>query len=251
MTKNTSQIFGIHAVTALLEKQSSRIIRLYVQQERHDKKIQMLIQLAKNQGVSIELASRQELDSLTHEANHQGIVAFCTQTIFYSENDLSGLLQNANQPPLVLILDGIQDPHNLGACFRSADAFGVNLIIAPKDKSAGITPVVSKVASGAVDTIPFVPVTNLVRVMEQLKELGLWIYGAAGEASQSLYQTDLTGSAAIVLGSEGSGMRRLTREHCDVLINIPMLGSVSSLNISVAAGIFLFEATRQRSQHRR
>jgi len=161
------------------------------------------------------------------------------------------LLQNANQPPLVLILDGIQDPHNLGACFRSADAFGVNLIIAPKDKSAGITPVVSKVASGAVDTIPFVPVTNLVRVMEQLKELGLWIYGAAGEASQSLYQTDLTGSAAIVLGSEGSGMRRLTREHCDVLINIPMLGSVSSLNISVAAGIFLFEATRQRSQHRR
>jgi 23S rRNA (guanosine2251-2'-O)-methyltransferase len=251
MKKNTSYIFGIHAVAALLDKQASRIIRLCVQKERHDKKIQTLIQSAKNQSVLVELISRQELNSLTDEANHQGIVAFCQQAISYSENELSALLQNAAEPPLILILDGVQDPHNLGACFRSADAFGVTCIIAPKDKSVGITPVVSKVASGAVDTIPFISVTNLVRVMEQLKELGLWIYGATGEATQSLYQSDLTGPAAIVLGSEGSGIRRLTREHCDVLINIPMLGTVSSLNVSVATGIFLFEAARQRSPHRR
>ena len=145
------------------------------------------------------------------------------------------------------MLDGVQDPHNLGACFRSADAAGVHAIIAPKDKSVGITPVVSKVASGATETVPFVQVTNLARTLEQLKESGIWIYGAAGEAEQTLYQTDLTGPAAIVLGAEGEGLRRLTRERCDFLVKIPMQGAVSSLNVSVATGVFLFEAIRQRT----
>jgi 23S rRNA (guanosine2251-2'-O)-methyltransferase len=147
---------------------------------------------------------------------------------------------------LVLVLDGVQDPHNLGACFRSADAAGANLIIAPRDKSASITSVVSKVASGAAETVPFVQVTNLVRALEKLKELGIWIYGAAGEAEQIVYEVDLRGPSALVLGAEGAGLRRLTREHCDVLVKIPMFGSASSLNVSVATGILLFEAVRQR-----
>jgi len=241
-------IFGLHSVAALLTNHPERIIRLCVQRERRDKKIENLISSAKQNHVSIEYVSQQELDSLTSAANHQGIVAFCSASKTYHEGDIKHLLENITHAPLILVLDGIQDPHNLGACFRSADAAGVDLIIAPKDKSAGITPVVSKVASGAAEIVPFVQVTNLVRTMEELKELGIWIYGAAGDAMQSLYQTDLSGPAAIVLGAEGSGLRRLTREHCDVLVKIPMQGSVSSLNVSVATGVFLFEVLRQRTK---
>jgi 23S rRNA (guanosine2251-2'-O)-methyltransferase len=160
---------------------------------------------------------------------------------------LKHLLVKLTVPPLLLILDGVQDPQNLGACFRSADAAGVHAIIAPKDKAVGLTPVVSKVACGAMETVPFVQVTNLARTLEMLKELGVWIYGAAGEAEKTIYQTDLKGPAAFVLGSEGDGMRRLTRETCDVLVKIPMFGTVESLNVSVAAGVVLFEAVRQRS----
>jgi 23S rRNA (guanosine2251-2'-O)-methyltransferase len=183
---------------------------------------------------------------MAHEANHQGVIAFCQSTESYSEDDLQALLEGLDVPPFLLILDGVQDPHNLGACFRSADAAGVHAIIAPKDKSVGLTAVVSKVASGAAEAVPFVQVTNLARTLEILKEMGIWVYGAAGEAEQTLYQADLRGPIAIVLGSEGEGLRRLTRERCDVLLKIPMHGSVSSLNVSVATGIFLFEALRQR-----
>ena len=246
MTSSQPIIFGIHSVYALLEKQPDRIFRLCVQQERQDKKIESILQLAKKHGITVEYASRHELDRMTQEANHQGVIAFCAKTRTYSEGDLKSLLQNLSTPPFVLILDGVQDPHNLGACFRAADAAGVHVIIAPKDKSVGLTPVVSKVASGAAETIPFVQVTNLVRAIEELKELGIWIYGAAAEASQTLFQTNLSGPVALVLGAEGSGLRRLTREHCDVLMKIPMFGSVSSLNVSVATGIFLFETVRQR-----
>lgn len=246
MTSNKQFIFGIHSVEGLLQNQPERIIRLCVHQDRSDKKMQALLQLARQIGVPIDHASKHELDRMSHDANHQGIIAFCEKARAYSESDLKSLLENLDVPPFVLILDGVQDPHNLGACFRSADAAGVNIIIAPKDKSVGMTPVVSKVASGAAEAIPFVQVTNLVRAMEILKEMGIWIYGAAGEATQSLYQTDLKGAVAIVLGAEGSGLRRLTREHCDVLLKIPMQGSVSSLNVSVATGIFLFEVVRQR-----
>ncbi len=191
------------------------------------------------------------MDRLTDEANHQGVVAFCAKTHVYSEAELKQLLQELDKPPFLLVLDGVQDPHNLGACFRSADAAGVHAIIAPKDKSVGITPVVSKVACGAAETVPFVQVTNLARTLEDLKEMGIWIYGAAGEAEKTVYQTDLAGAVAIVLGAEGDGLRRLTRDTCDGLVKIPMLGSVSSLNVSVATGILLFEVVRQRQAPRK
>lgn len=246
MTSNTLTIFGLHAVESLLNHQPERIIRLSVFQLRNDKKLEALINHAKKLGISVEQASRSELDRMTQEANHQGVAALCHKPKVYAENDLNKFLEDLSAPPFLLILDGVQDPHNLGACFRSADAAGVHAIIAPKDKAVGITPVVSKVASGAAETLPFFQVTNLVRTMETLKEKGVWIYGADGEAQQTLYQTKLTGSIAIVMGAEGEGMRRLTREHCDVLLKIPMSGSVESLNVSVAAGICLFEVVRQR-----
>ncbi len=239
-------IFGIHTVLSLLQKQPERVFRLCIHEERHDKKMEMIVKLAKQHDINIDYASRQELDNMTQTANHQGVVAFCTKAHVYSESDLPSLLKSVEGAPFVLILDGVQDPHNLGACFRSADAAGVHVIIAPKDKSVGLTPVVSKVASGATETVPFIQVTNLVRALEMLKELGIWIYGAAAEATETLYQTDLSGPVAIALGAEGAGLRRLTREHCDVLLQIPMRGSVSSLNVSVATGVFLFEVVRQR-----
>lgn len=239
-------IFGLHAVESLLENQPERITRLCIAQERSDKKIDAVMQLAKSQGLHVVMASKPELDRMTDGANHQGVVAFCKKARAYTEHDLKGLLEDLDVPPFVLVLDGVTDPHNLGACFRSADAAGVHAIIVPKDKAVGITPVVSKVASGATETVPFVQVTNLVRALELLKEMGIWIYGAAGEAEESLFKTKLTGPVAVVLGAEGTGLRRLTREHCDVLVKIPMHGTVSSLNVSVATGIFLFEVARQR-----
>lgn len=246
MTTSKQFLFGLHSVDALLRKQPERVIRLCVFQDRKDKKIEAIVSLAKKLSIAVDNVSRQELDKMTDEANHQGVVAFCNKARVYSESDLKHLLQDLDTPPFVLVLDGVQDPHNLGACFRSADAAGVHAIIAPKDRSVGLTPAVSKVACGAAETIPFVQVTNLVRALEELKEMGIWIYGAAGEATQTLYQTNLSGPVAMVLGAEGEGLRRLTREHCDVLLKIPMYGTVSSLNVSVATGVFLFEVVRQR-----
>mgnify|MGYP000264002744 CR=1 FL=1 len=246
MSANNLLIFGLHAVQSLLQNQPDRVLRLCFAQERHDKKIEQLVQAAKKSGIRVEQASRHELDRLTNEGNHQGVVAFCERAQTYSEADLKLMLQELQQPPFLLILDGVQDPHNLGACLRSADAAGVHAVIVPKDKAVGITPVVTKVACGAAETVPFVQVTNLARTMDMLKEMGIWLYGAAGEAEASLYETKLTGPIAIVLGAEGEGLRRLTRESCDVLLKIPMQGTVSSLNVSVATGVFLFEALRQR-----
>jgi 23S rRNA (guanosine2251-2'-O)-methyltransferase len=219
-----------------------------VQKDRQDQKIQAILDLADEHQIKIDLVPRTELDNLSQDGVHQGVVAACQKPNSYNENDLEKIISSVTKP-LLLVLDGIQDPHNLGACLRSADAAGVHAVIVPKDKSATITPVVSKVASGAAETIPFIQVTNLARTLRFLKEEGVWIFGAAGDATQNLYQTDLTASTAIVMGAEGEGMRRLTREHCDVLLSIPMQGSVSSLNVSVATGIFLFEAIRQRLAH--
>ena len=247
MIKNI--IFGIHSVEAILRRHPERVTHLCVAKERRDKKLDALLHLAKKHDISVEETSRQALDRMTADANHQGVVAHCTKSEALSEHDLPELISNLSTPPFLLILDGVQDPHNLGACFRTADAAGVHAIIAPKDKSVGITPVVSKVASGAAETIPFVQVTNLARALEQIKELGIWIYGAAGEAEKSVFQTDLKGAIAIAMGAEGEGLRRLTREHCDGLIRIPMSGSVSSLNVSVATGICLFEVVRQRGKN--
>ncbi len=239
-------IFGLHAVESLLKNQPERILRIVVLADRQDKKIEAIIRLAKSQNISVNQGSKAELDKMTELANHQGIVAFCKKARAYSEADLKELLGELDVPPFVLVLDGVTDPHNLGACLRSADAAGVHAVIIPKDRAVGITPVVSKVASGAAESIPLIQVTNLARALEILKEMGVWIYGAAGEATDSLYSTKLTGPLAIVMGAEGDGLRRLTRDTCDVLLKIPMQGSVSSLNVSVATGVFLFEAVRQR-----
>ncbi len=243
----TDLIFGLHAVSALLNKQPERVLRLAVLNERHDQKMLALLVLAKQLGIKIELVTRAALDQLTKKANHQGIVAYCQPAKRYTEQDLETLLSDLKTPAFLLILDGVQDPHNLGACLRSADAAGAHAVIAPKDKSVGLTPAVCKVASGAAETVPFIQVTNLARTLRFLKEQNIWLFGAAGDAAQSLYQADLTTSLAIILGAEGTGMRRLTREHCDLLLQVPMQGSVASLNVSVAAGIFLFETVRQRA----
>lgn len=239
-------LFGIHPIEALLKKQPSRISQLMILKERCDPKIQMLIDLAKPHEIEIQWLPRYVLDQKVNNENHQGIIAVCQKARIYSEHDLEKILIGLAEPAFLLILDGVQDPHNLGACLRSADAAGVHAVIAPKDKSVGLTPTVSKVASGAAETVPFVQVTNLARTMRFLKENHIWIFGAVADTEKTLYDADYTVPLALVLGAEGAGIRRLTREHCDLLLNIPMSGSVSSLNVSVATGIFLFEAVRQR-----
>lgn len=246
MSDNKQIVFGLHAVQALLKKHPDRISRLALLEDRQDKKIQAILDIAKRAKIKIEFYSRQELDHLTQKENHQGAVAFCHPIKKLTEYDLEVLLDNLAEPAFLLILDGVQDPHNLGAILRSADAAGVHAVIAPKDKSVGITPAVSKVASGAAEVVHFIQVTNLARTMDMLKEKNIWIYGAAGEADKNIFATNLKGAVAIALGAEGEGLRRLTRDKCDVLLKIPMQGSVSSLNVSVATGVFLFEVVRQR-----
>lgn len=240
-----NKIYGAHAVEAVLRNHPEQVSRLCVMQTRDDKKIQAIIESAKSQHIKIEFLSRHELDRMTNGENHQGLVAICHTIKNYSEDDLEAILDSV-EIPFLLILDGVQDPHNLGACLRSADAAGVHAVIAPRDKAVGITPTVSKVASGAAETVPFIQVTNLARTMKMLQDRGVWIYGAAGEADTNLFDAKLSGPIAIALGAEGTGLRRLTRDHCDVLLKIPMHGSVSSLNVSVATGVFLFEIVRQR-----
>jgi 23S rRNA (guanosine2251-2'-O)-methyltransferase len=239
-------VYGVHAVTALLANPHRVTKTLYVSEERMDKRLQVLLDKALHANVTIEKLSMQKMNQRFADFAHQGVVASASSLPDYNESHLLALLEASKQPSLILILDGITDPHNLGACLRTADAVGVDFVVIPKDKSAHVTPVVSKVACGAAESVPIVKVTNLVRSMELLKEQGVWIYGAAGETDSSLYQTDCTGSVAIVMGAEGDGLRRLTREHCDGLFSLPMLGSVDSLNVSVAAGVSLYEILRQR-----
>jgi 23S rRNA (guanosine2251-2'-O)-methyltransferase len=238
-------IYGIHAVSSLLEKEANRVIRLYVLKGRKDKRVEQVIESANKLGLQVLIKDRQGLDKLAN-GNHQGMVAEVKMAEAYQESYLEDLLQTLDEPPFLLILDGVTDPHNLGACLRSADAAGVHAVIASKDKSAPLSAIARKVACGAAENVPLIKVTNLARTLRWLQQYGIWIVGAAGEAEQTLYQADLKGPLAMVMGAEGSGMRRLTREHCDALINIPMAGSVSSLNVSVATGICLFEAVRQR-----
>lgn len=240
------RIFGVHAVSSLLEAAPERIIRLYVLDGRDDQKLQALLCKAEGLDVSIVRRDRKALDNLTEGAVHQGVVAECKAAPQLREDDLESLLDQ-HAAPLLLVLDGITDPHNLGACLRTADAAGVHAVIAPKDRSAALNPTVRKVACGAAERVPFISVTNLARTLRLLKDRNVWVVGTAGEASSSIYQSKLTGPLALVMGAEGEGMRRLTREHCDQLIHIPMFGSVSSLNVSVATGVCLFEAVRQRS----
>lgn len=239
--------YGIHAVDVILRRSPKRIISLSIQSDRNDKRIQGLLSLAKNQGVAVDRVSKADLDEMVSE-RHQGVVAVITPRQAdggVAERDLSGYLKGIDCP-LVLVLDGVTDPHNLGACLRSADAAGVAAVIVPKDNSAELNAVARKVASGAADVIPLVRVTNLARTLRSLKELGIWIVGTTGEADTLVYDQDLSIPTALVMGAEGPGMRRLTTEACDFLVKLPMAGDVSSLNVSVATGICLFEAVRQR-----
>ncbi|NRF31404.1 23S rRNA (guanosine(2251)-2'-O)-methyltransferase RlmB [Vibrio coralliilyticus] len=238
-------IYGIHAVKAVLAKEPERFVEAFVLKGRQDDRLMPILNELQMCGVSIQQMTRKTLDDKARGANHQGIMARVKPAKQLNENDLDDILAQ-HSAPLLLVLDGVTDPHNLGACLRNADAAGVAAVIVPKDKSANITATVSKVACGAAETVPLVRVTNLARTMRALQEQGIWFVGTAGEATHDIYQAKLTGSLAIVMGAEGDGMRRLTRETCDDLIKIPMAGSVSSLNVSVASGVCLFEAVRQR-----
>ena len=240
-------IYGLHAVTALINNPQRDIKQIFFNQDRQDQRLLALLNEIKSKAIPAVALSAAKMASKFPDVVHQGVVAMVTPMPVFQEKDLPQLIKGSSKRPFILILDGVTDPHNLGACLRSADAAGVDCVIIPKDKSASITPVVSKVACGAAEAIPVIRVTNLVRTMETLKDLGVWLYGAANEAEQTtLYGLDGQAPIAIVLGAEGEGLRRLTREHCDGLFAIPMLGSVSSLNVSVATGIALYEIVRQR-----
>lgn len=240
-------VYGLHAVQAMLERAPKRIRQMKVQRGRLDARMQALLELAASEALDVERVMPDDLDRLADGGVHQGVVAVVTPSQLWSEEMLGHLLDKEEGVPLLLVLDGVTDPHNLGACLRSADAAGAQAVIIPKDKSATLSPTVRKVACGAAETVPLVAVTNLARTLKQLQQRGLWVVGTAGEAEQLLYEVDLKVPTVIVMGAEGAGMRRLTREHCDYLAKLPMAGAVSSLNVSVTAGICLFEAVRQRT----
>lgn len=249
MAKNDELVFGIHAVNALIKRSPERFIELFLLKGRDDERLKPIINLARKYTIPTQVVNRKVLDDKSAGEQHQGVVARVKVGKTYTENDLDDILQQSTQKgeqPFLLILDGVTDPHNLGACLRNADAAGVQAIIVPKDNAARLTATVRKVAVGAAETVPLVQVTNLVRTMKQLQQQGLWIIGTAGETDTCLYDVKLAGPMALVMGAEGKGMRRLTRETCDELVKLPMAGSVSSLNVSVATGICLFEIVRQR-----
>jgi 23S rRNA (guanosine2251-2'-O)-methyltransferase len=237
-------VYGFHAVISRLRQHAAGVQEIYLDALRNDARAQDLVKLAEQHAVRIMMVDAQRLDGLTGHARHQGVAA--RVGAMQLKRDLDEVLESISGPALLLVLDGVQDPHNLGACLRVADAFGVHAVIAPKDRAVGITPVVSKVASGAAETIPYIAVTNLARTLRELKDFGIWIVGADEKGVTGLYDAKLSGPLAWVLGAEGEGLRRLTREHCDELVRIPMSGSVESLNVSVACGVCLGETFRQR-----
>lgn len=239
--------YGLHAVQALLERDPSRALEVITQPSREDVRIKAIVTLAQRNGVHVRPAGKDELPRVSNGGQHQGVAARCRERALEGENALADWLDEAPPSPLLLVLDGVTDPHNFGAVLRSADAFGVDAVIVTRDKSASLTPAAAKTACGAAETVRIFEVTNLARTLGVLKEKGVWVAGAAlDEKAESLYDADLTGPLVLVLGAEGSGMRRLTREHCDRLLMLPMAGWVDSLNVSVAAGVFLYAAARQR-----
>jgi 23S rRNA (guanosine2251-2'-O)-methyltransferase len=245
MAEDTRLIHGFHAVTAKLRHDAAGVREIFLAAGRHDSRARDLVQLAESRGVRVTSTDAARLDSMAPGARHQGIVAkVAAQQRFVTLDDV---LDNLAEPALLLVLDGVTDPHNLGACLRVADAAGAHAVVAPKDRACGLNATAIKVASGAADTVPYVVVTNLARSLREIKERGIWTIGAAGEAGKDLYAIEQKGATAWVLGAEGEGLRRLTRETCDELARIPMYGAVESLNVSVASGICLFEARRQRA----
>jgi 23S rRNA (guanosine2251-2'-O)-methyltransferase len=240
-------VFGLHAVRTLLQQRPERASLVLLQKGREDARVSGLVQFAQAAGVKVEWRDATELDKLAGGERHQGAIVQIQAVGPLGEGALDELLDRLTAPPLLLVLDAVQDPHNLGACLRTADATGVNAVIVPRDRAAGLSPVVRKVASGAAETVPLIQVVNLARTLRWLKERNVWVIGTDDQAEKSLYQSELTGPLALVLGAEGAGLRRLTREHCDALVSIPMRGVVESLNVSVASGVVLYEALRQRT----
>ena len=238
-------IYGIHAVQTMLKSAPGRVRELHVQRGRQDDRLQKIHKLAEQHGVALQWATVKQLDKRA-EGRHQGVMALCSPGETHDENYLLKLAEEKGKEAFFLMLDGVTDPHNLGACLRSADGAGVHGVIVPKDNSVGLTPVVTKVACGAAETVPLIMVTNLSRTLEKLQKQGAWVVGTAGEAEQFIYDLDLTGPLVLVMGAEGSGMRQLTRKQCDFLAKLPMAGEVSSLNVAVGTGVCLFEGVRQR-----
>ena len=239
-------IYGWHAVTSLLQRNPDAIEQLLLVPGKETRR-NKLVSMATDTAIPLISTTRKELDARYPGINHQGVVAHLGETArTLNERQLPDFLAALDGPALLLVLDGVQDPHNLGACLRSADAAGVHAVIIPRDRAAGLTPVVFKVASGAAHAVPVFAVTNLARTLRSLKQAGIWLYGTSDRAPQTVYESDLTGPLALVLGGEGRGLRRLTAELCDFLVAIPMAGVVESLNVSVAAGVLLFETRRQR-----
>lgn len=245
---NPVAIAGIHSVRTALKYGGEGVSEVWFERRRRDRRLAQLAGLARETGVAVRQVTRDELDGVSEGANHQGVVAWALTPAALGDKDLADVIDTAQGPPFLLILDGVQDPHNLGACLRTADAVGVHALIAPKDNAVGLTPIACKVASGAARSVPYIQVTNLSRTIGFLKERGIWLIGTAEDAEDALFDADLTGALALVLGGEGKGLRRLTRERCDLLVHLPMRGTVESLNVSVAAGICLYEVMRQQPQ---
>jgi 23S rRNA (guanosine2251-2'-O)-methyltransferase len=241
-------ITGIHAVESALKNDADNISQVWIAENKRNQRVKELIHHAEKRGLIAHRTDMATLDKLAKTRQHQGVVAKYNAPASYTEDDLMALLEKLQDTPLLLVLDGVTDPHNLGACLRTAEGAGVHAVIAPKDNAVGLTPAARKVASGAAETVPFVQVTNLVRSMEKIKKLGIWFIGTSDKASGDLYTQNFKTPTAIVMGAEGKGLRRLTEAHCDELISIPMAGQVSSLNVSVATGVCLYEVVRQRQQ---
>lgn len=245
-----SWIVGINPVEGALTNDASRVREVLVEQGQRNARVQELATRAKALNIPVHHRPREQLDKVAGEARHQGVVALYEAPPMGNENDILGLVEAAGQDALVLVLDGVTDPHNLGACLRSAAAARATAVIVPKDRAVGLTPVVRRASAGGADRVPLIAATNLARALRTLKDAGVWITGLAGDTDTSIYSIDMKGPVALVLGSEGEGMRRLTRETCDFVAKIPMPGSMESLNVSVATGVVLFEALRQRSEKR-
>ena len=252
MAKSFDVIYGIHAVEAALRKQPENVLQVYVQQGRNDNRIKTLLDIAKNSGISLQAISNEKLKEKCPKSRHQGVVAEVRPSKS-SVVSLEAILQKQNF--LLLILDEVQDPHNIGACLRTADASAVDAVIVSKNRSPALTPVIRNVASGAAETVPYIMVSNLARALDKMREENVWLIGTSGDSKQSIYDVDVSNAnnnrLALVMGSEGKGMRRLTREACDELVSIPMQGSVESLNISVATAVCLYEIRRQQQYHQK
>ncbi len=239
-------IYGIHAVESALRNDPDNVGRIWVDRQVRNNRLRGLLALLETSGLATIPTDTEQLSKYANTHRHQGVVAEYTRAKSYTEHDLYELLEHLDEPAFLLVLDGVTDPHNLGACLRSCDGAGVHAVIVPRDNATGITPTARKVASGAAETVPLITVTNLARTLDQLKERGIWLTGTSDTAEQTLFQANLKGPMALVMGAEDKGVRRLTEERCDFLVSIPMQGQVSSLNVSVATGICLFEAMRQR-----